>query len=145
VRRGAGLADDIDTALLDLERDSTLDPATFGDATLLPGELGDVTRAEVASQFGEELAAVLADAPSGRWFGPVSSSYGVHLVRVEERELPRAATLRDVRNAVARDVRSARAQAAREALYLRLRERYTIRIDRPVHGELDRALAAKPR
>lgn len=145
VRHGSRLDSDVRAALRELEREPAHDPATFGDATLLPGELGDVTRMDVASQYGEELAALVTTAPAGRWFGPVSSSYGVHLVRVDVREPPRAAVLADVRDAVVRDVRSERAQGASEALFLRLRERYTIRIDRPVGDELDSALAAQPR
>lgn len=144
VRRGSRLDGDIGAALRGLELDPTLDPATFGDATLLPAELGDVTRTDVASQYGEEVAAALSNAPAGRWLGPVSSSYGVHLVRVDVREPPRAAMLADVRDAVERDLRSDRAQSSRDALYSRLRERYTIRIDRPAAGELDTALAAQP-
>jgi hypothetical protein len=143
-RRGSRLDSDVGTALRELEREPTLDPATFGDATLLPGDLGDVARQDVASQYGEDVAAALTNAPAARWFGPVSSSYGVHLVRVEVRQPPRAAMLADVRDAVERDVRSERAQSARDALYLRLRERYTIRMDRPVGDELDTALAAQP-
>ena len=145
LRRGSRLDSDVGTALRDLEREPTQDPATFGDATLLPGELGDVTRTDVASQYGEEIAVVLSDAPVGRWFGPVSSSYGMHLVRVDVREPARVAVLADVRDAVERDVRTERTQGASEALYLSLRERYKIRIDRPAGDELARALAAQPR
>ena len=90
-RRGARLTADIDAALRGLEGEPAADPTAFGDATLLPAELRDVTRMDVAAQFGEELAAELADAPLDRWFGPVSSGYGAHLVRVdcESRQRPR--------------------------------------------------------
>jgi len=144
-RRGARLDSDIRAALVDLERDATRDPAAFGDATLLPGALDDATRTDVASQYGEEVAAALSNAPAGRWFGPVSSSYGQHLLWVDVRDPPRAATLADVRAAVERDLRSERALGARDALYSRLRERYTIHVDRAAGGELDSALAAQPR
>ncbi|HEY3517362.1 MAG TPA: peptidylprolyl isomerase, partial [Gammaproteobacteria bacterium] len=123
VRRGSRVDSDVGAALRELERNPALDPTTFGDATLLPAELDDVTRMDVASQYGEEVAALLTNAPAGGWLGPVGSSYGVHLVRVDVREPPRAAVLADVRDAVERDVRSERAQRASEALYLRLRER----------------------
>jgi len=143
-RRGARLDVDVGAALHELERTPALDPATLGDATLLPGELGSVTRADVAAQFGEELAAAVEAAPMGSWFGPVRSSYGAHLLRVDVREAPRAAVLADVRGAVERDVRDERAQSARDALYARLRERYTIRVDGAAPRELDAALAQPP-
>jgi len=145
IRRGSRLDHEIGAALRDLAADPALDAATLGDATLLPGALGDASRTDVASQYGEEVAAALSNAPAGRWFGPVSSSYGKHLLWVGVREPPRAATLANVRAAVERDLRSEQAQVASDALYRRLRERYTIRVDRAAGGELDSALAAQPR
>jgi len=142
-RRGARLAADVDAALRGLENELGADPTAFGDATLLPAELRDVTRTDVAAQFGEELAAVLADTPLGRWFGPVSSGYGAHLVRVELREPPRAATLVEVRDAVERDVQYERSEAASDALYERLRTRYTVRIEEPADGLFEAAAAAE--
>jgi hypothetical protein len=145
LRRGSRLDSEIGAALRDLEANPALDAATLGDATLLPGALGDASRTDVASQYGEEIAAALSNAPAGRWFGPVGSSYGKHLLWVEVRDPPGAATLADVRAAVERDLRAERALGARDALYSRLRERYTIRVDRAAGGELDSALAAQPR
>jgi hypothetical protein len=141
-RRGARLPADLDAALRGLENEPAADPTAFGDPTLLPAELPDVTRTDVATQLGNELATVLAEAPPGRWFGPVSSSYGAHLVRVELREPPKAATLVDVRAAVERDVQYARAEAASDALYARLRARYTVRIEEPADGLFEAAVAA---
>ena len=133
-RRGAGLAHDLDAALQYLQRTPTADAASLGDATLLPGELLDVTRTDVAAQLGDELAAELADAPLGRWFGPVRSAYGTHLVHVELRQPARAAALSDVRDAVERDVQYARSEAASDALYQRLRARYAVRIETAASG-----------
>ena len=145
IRRGSRLDSDIDAALRHLEVDAALDPASFGDATLLPGALADVSRVDVASEYGEELAAALSNAPTGRWFGPLTSSYGRHLLFVEVSEPARAAMLADVRDAVERDLRAERALGARDALYARLRERYTVRVDRAAVGELDSAVVAQPR
>jgi hypothetical protein len=141
-RRGARLAADLDAALRDLQRKPEAEPSAFGDATLLAAEFVDVTRADVAAHLGEELAAQLVDAPLGRWFGPVASGYGAHLLRVELREEPRVSTLAEVRDAVERDVRYARSEAASEALYERLLARYTVRIEAPVDGVVE-AVAAE--
>ena len=143
-RHGATRDAVITAALRDLERDPGLDPAALGDVTLLPAVLADVTRADVAAQLGEELAAALAGAPAGRWFGPVTSSYGDHLLRVNVLRAPKPAVLADVREAVERDLRYSRAQTARDALYGRLRTRYTVRIETPAGGDFDAALAAEP-
>jgi hypothetical protein len=135
----------LESALRDLTREPERDVATLGDQTLLPAALSDVTEKDVASQFGEELATTLGRAPSGRWFGPVTSAYGEHLLRVDAHEAAKAAVLADVRDAVERDVRYAREQAARDALYARLRARYTVRIEKPDRAAVDAALAAEPR
>jgi hypothetical protein len=141
-RRGATLAVDLDAALRDLQREPEAEPATLGDSTLLSADFVDVTRADVAAQLGEEVAAEVVDAPLGRWFGPVASAYGVHLLRVAVREEAKAPSLADVRDAVERDVRYAQSEAASEALYARLRTRYTVRIDAPVEGVFE-AVAAE--
>lgn len=143
-RHGAGYEAHVASVLHGLEREPEIDPGTLGDQTLLPVVLSDVTATDVASQFGDELAAQLHLAPGGRWFGPVSSSYGAHLLRVDLREPPKAAVLADVREVVERDVRYARAQAARDSLYALLRERYTIRVER-ADGTSDGAIATELR
>jgi len=142
---GAELEAKIAAALRDLERSPDSDFTELGDATLLPAVMSAVVDADVASQFGADFAAALPAAPSGHWFGPVTSAYGEHIVRIVAREERRPAALAEVRAVVERDVRYARSQAASDALYERLRARYTVRIERPAEGALDAALAAEPR
>jgi hypothetical protein len=133
------------SALRDLQREPEGDVGALGDPTLLPAVLSDVTEKDVASQFGDEFAAALKQAPRDQWFGPVTSAYGEHLLRVGEREPAKAAVLADVRDAVESDVRYARDQAARDALHARLRARYAVRIEKPEKDGFDAALAGEPR
>jgi hypothetical protein len=133
---------DIGEALRALGAAGNVDEARLGDATLLPAALRGVTTADVAAQFGDEFAAALGAAPTERWFGPVRSAYGLHVVRIDAREEGEAVTLAAVRNEVERDVRDARAQAASDALYARLRARYSIRVEKPTHGLEDAAALA---
>jgi len=126
---------DLVAALRELGRSADVDPTTLGDATLLPSALAGVTQADVAAQFGGELAEALSESPIGQWVGPVSSAYGMHIVRVDSREEPRPATLADVREAVERDVLYARSQTASDSLYARLRARYTVRIEEAAAGD----------
>jgi hypothetical protein len=140
-RHGATLEAQVGATLSDLQRDPEIDPATLGDATLLPAVLGDVTHSDIAAQFGDDLAATLTNAPAGRWFGPVTSSYGQHLLRVDLRAAAKAAVLADVRDAVTRDVQYARTQTTRDSLYAHLRARYTNRIEPLTDDTLDAALA----
>jgi parvulin-like peptidyl-prolyl isomerase len=79
--------------------------------------------------FGKDFAAQLATQPTDQWRGPLSSSYGVHLVRVERRTQPQPVGLADVRDAVLRDFTEERRRSANSALFEKLRERYEVIVD----------------
>ena len=72
--------------------ESRAEPEPVGGA-LLPGGLANAPAREVSRVFGQAFTAALTDAPLGRWFGPVRSGFGVHLVRVDERIEGRIPTL----------------------------------------------------
>jgi hypothetical protein len=142
--RGTVKERDIQLALRGLERSPDVEWSALGDATLLPAALHGVTEHDVAAQFGDAFSAALAAAPTGRWFGPVTSAYGVHIVIIDGHQARRAAALADVRADVERDVRAARSDAASEAFYERLRVRYTVRLELP-SDRIDGALAGDVR
>jgi hypothetical protein len=98
-----------------------------GDATLLPRSLRGVVASYVESVFGAEFAGSLRELPVGEWQGPVTSTFGLHLVRIDERAGGGLPELAAVRERVLRDWDAAERDAQREAFIERLRERYTIR------------------
>jgi hypothetical protein len=112
------------------------DQDALGDPFLLPHGFHDVTDGDVSGTFGDAFAARLGELPLGRWEGPVTSGYGVHLVRVDARTPGRKAELAEVRDAVRRDLANERRLAANEALVRRLLERYTVRIERTDAGRV---------
>jgi parvulin-like peptidyl-prolyl isomerase len=79
--------------------------------------------------FGREFAQAVAVSAVGDWQGPVRSSYGVHLVRVDKRVDARIPKLAEVRTAVERDWLRAHSEKAEEAFYQALRARYSVRIE----------------
>jgi parvulin-like peptidyl-prolyl isomerase len=89
----------------------------------------------VARDFGEQFASALVAAPLGVWQGPVTSGYGVHLVRVSQRVPGHPATLADVRAAVERDWESDRRNRAKEDYYHRLRRGYSVVIEAALPAE----------
>jgi peptidyl-prolyl cis-trans isomerase C len=102
------------------------EPGPLGAPFLQGRELGPSTPAVLGRVFGPEFAEGVVTLPAGRWTGPVESSYGLHLVRIEGREPGREATLDEVRADVRRDwERAHRAELARDAVS-RLRERYSL-------------------
>jgi len=71
----------------------------------------------LARSFGASFAREVAALPVGGWHGPIASSYGLHLVWVEERAPARLAPLEEVRGRVVHALLRARGEArARERL-----------------------------
>lgn len=104
-------------------------PESLAQPTLLPLHRDDAPLERIAAEFGADFAASLDGLPEGRWQGPVSSSYGVHVVRIDERTQPPAPALEDVRTEVAREWENDRRVRAREARLRALRERYEVVIE----------------
>lgn len=130
-RRGDALHEDVARLLAELNRAGAgADFQGSSDATLLPPALTDVPSSEVTRHFGEEFTQQLARLPEGGWHGPVTSSYGVHLVWVVERKPARMPPLAEVREQVSREWTDARRKNANEQLYQELRKRYAVTIDR---------------
>jgi len=104
------------------------DPGTLGESTLLPPKMARTPSDLVAREFGDDFATALDKLPVGDWAGPVTSTFGAHLVRVTERTpavLPPLSDL-DVRAKVQREFEYARRQRARDESYRKLRAQYEV-------------------
>ncbi len=102
---------------------------TMGDAFLHGFEFGDQDLQQVTALFGEEFSSQLAALREGQWSGPIASSYGLHLVRIDARGALQPATLDAVRATVLRDLNEERRAAGNRDIFEKLRERYRIEID----------------
>lgn len=104
----------------------------MGDPFQLGQRFTAVTRDDIERRFGAAFAARVVQAPVGRWVGPVSSVYGMHLIRVDAvrdgGQAPEAAVRP---RAVARLYRT-QERARLQAALARLRDRYRIVIDAPM-------------
>jgi hypothetical protein len=129
-RRGDALKKDAERLLAELNQtNANADFKKLGDATLLSPELAEVRATEVVNQFGEEFTRQLTQLPKGRWDGPVTSGYGVHLVFVEERQESRMPELAEVREQVVREWADARRREDNEQFFQNLLKRYTVTIE----------------
>jgi hypothetical protein len=104
------------------------DPASLGQPTLLPSRQEAMPLDLIARDFGEAFAEQLAKAPVGEWAGPVTSGFGMHLVRVSAIEQSQLPALADVRDVVAREWENARRKQAHEDALAKLRSRYDVEI-----------------
>lgn len=107
-----GTLDKDAASLLDqLQKGQVTDIATAGDATQLPGMTPLTGQSRIARDYGADFATGLVGLPLGSWSGPITSGYGVHLVKLTERKDGELPPLADVRDAVAREWKNDRRHA----------------------------------
>lgn len=128
-RHRDSLAVDAGELLRQLKSSNSSDTSMVGDPTLLEHRFANVEATEVAKLFGEKFASALNDLPLGEWQGPVESTYGIHLIFVDERTERRSPPLEEVRDAVRRELLNVRRLESNKNFYDGLRKRYTINIE----------------
>ena len=108
-------------------RDAAIAPAEanrHGDPCLLGNAISLRSAAELERSFGAAFARAAFAAATGVWTGPIASSQGVHLVRVQERVAASRADFEFAREAVRDACIAERQDAALHDGIARLRARY---------------------
>jgi hypothetical protein len=113
------------------KRGARTDPSTMGDPFLLEHNTDDISSRDVARNYGEKFAAVLATLPTGTWQGPIESGLGMHLVYVSKRSEGRLPRLDEVHAAVRREWANDYRIEANEKFYEGLLKRYSVSIAQP--------------
>jgi hypothetical protein len=140
-RRGADAEEDA-TALLERLRRDDPEPAglvEWGDPIMLEPFFSGRTQQDVSAAFGADFARALLALPVGRWEGPVSSGYGLHLVKVFDREDPRIPDWREVSGRVISDMEFEARASSRDQLYQEIAQNYEIVFDAQVRDLLSAA------
>ena len=106
----------------------------LGDPFMLARSYADRSDQEIAGLFGRVFTEAVAELPVGGWNGPVESTYGVHLVRVNGRTPSRAPALAEVRDRVTADLREDRRRERSVAAYQELRDEYEVRLPEAASG-----------
>ena len=127
-----GAAAEADAAAL-LARLRAAGPAVatdaLGDATMLPAEVELVSLREVDRVFGPGFGQRIEGFAAGTWAGPVTSSYGLHLVLVRERVAGSLPDLAAVRPLVEREFLAERRKRQLDAMYERLLAKYKVVVE----------------
>ena len=100
----------------------------LGDPFMLARAYADRSGREIAALFGNAFADAVSELPVGGWHGPVESTYGRHLVRVNGRTASRSPALAQVRERVAADLREDLRRERGRAAYRELRGLYEVRL-----------------
>jgi hypothetical protein len=131
-RHGMQLDADAQRALQRLTRGAN--PDQVGDPFMLPRELADVSRDDIARDFGSMFADAVTGVAPGTWAGPVRSPFGVHLVKLEAHTPRSAARFEDVRDRVRDAYLAQRQRTANTELRAKLRKQYRIVVETEASG-----------
>jgi parvulin-like peptidyl-prolyl isomerase len=143
VKRGERTAADARRTLERLRRhDGPVDPATFGDATMLPTELADADEQAIGTQFGADFARAVGEMKPGEWHGPIESGFGMHLVLVTARQEGRRQSFEEVRDVLLELWQREQEEAAKNAYFTGLLDRYDVQATESVQPVLGPAIAA---
>jgi len=135
-RRGDAARRDAERILAELNAGrGPADPQQLGDPTLLPPAMDAASPQEIVNTFGTEFAQQIEEAPVGQWSGPLGSGFGLHVVKVDERQADRRPTLAEIRPIVLREWQAEQRQEANAAFLAKLRAKYDVRLE-GVYGEL---------
>ena len=129
-RRGEQVEKDIQHLLATQKQTSSkIDINKAGDPFMLGHEHSQLTEYDVTQLFGKGFASKLFTLAAGDWQGPVQSSFGLHLVRIDNKTKSSQAELKTVRIKVRNEWMNQQRRTANEAFYQSLRQQYEIIIE----------------
>jgi hypothetical protein len=140
-RRGDQIEEDAASILEALNSNASADAANLGDATLLPLELDLTSATRIGQTFGPQFAKAVDQLTPGAWGGPIKSTFGTHLVRVNKREPGRVPALNEVRAAVKREWATEQRKKLEDKRFAELLKRYDVSIER----QLNSTTSAEPK
>ncbi len=117
--------------LEELRTNPNADPEQMGDPFMYPATHRDLRERELLGVFGEDFTAQVVELPAGEWSGPITSAFGLHLVRLDAFDLGRLSELHEVRDAVYRDLMSERTRAAEQSFFDGLLSQYSVTMEWP--------------
>jgi hypothetical protein len=105
------------------------DAVKLGDPFFEGSQFGWRSEKDLAGSFGESFAKQVFALRTGQWSEPIASTFGLHLVYVEQRREERLPALAEVRAHVRDELLRARRKEANSEMLARLRARYEIVVE----------------
>ncbi len=129
-KRGEALASDAVAMRAQLEALGDAAPKELGDPLPALAAVQSSTIAQVKAVYGAELAGVVDEGVVGSWRGPVPSVYGVHFVRVLEKEPSSVPALTIIEAEVRADLLSEIEEELSKERMEVLRDAYVVHVER---------------
>ncbi|MCW1925084.1 peptidylprolyl isomerase [Luteolibacter arcticus] len=104
------------------------EPPPQAEALRLPNPMPMTWLPQLEKTFGTEFAAAVVAAKPGEWTGPLTSSRGVHFIKVVRYDAPREMPIEDVRPALVAKWLEAQRNAAVSAKVAEMRANYRIEL-----------------
>ena len=98
----------------------------LGEISMLPRRLNNKSEREVASTFGTEFTAQLNKLIEGQWIGPITSTFGYHLVRLDQLTASAPTPLAYIENRVVADLLHQRREQSLDDYYKELLDQYEV-------------------
>jgi hypothetical protein len=98
----------------------------LGDSSMLPSDLVGKSEREVTSTFGTEFTTQLNKLIEGQWFGPITSTFGHHIVRLNKLEAEEARPLLHIENQVIADLLHQRREQSLDKYYQELLNQHEV-------------------
>ena len=101
----------------------------LGDPISLPASIEGRDASQVTREFGEGFSGKLDQLKTGAWQGPINSGFGLHVVRLRQRDAGPAPTLDTILRQVTNDWRSETIKKRQDEAFNRLLEQYDVKIE----------------
>ncbi len=102
-----------------------------GDPISLPENLTQADKADIARVFGSKFYKGLLDQPIGVWVGPITSGFGEHVVKIEQKIPGQLPEFEKMRKRVLADYQAQAEREARDEAYREMRKKYDVDIETP--------------
>lgn len=142
-KHGSHLKRDAAQLLAQLQRSKHLDLSELGDASLLEQHFASLSLSEISNRFGPSFSKSIGNATPGQWQGPITSGYGIHIVKVTDRLNGRLPALDEVREVVKREWTETGRLEISANLYQDLLKRYTVSIEKPKQSIAGKEIASR--
>lgn len=118
-----------DAALKGLQALQQNDAAAVGEPTLLEQDIQAVDQQILANLLGAPFAEQVFALQPSRWYGPLASGYGFHLVRVNQHDAARPLPFEEVRGHVLAEWARVEQEKARQQYFATLLQKYQVEVD----------------